>query len=1690
MKKVLLAVLITATLNCTFAQTGSLYFYYQGKKITVQQTYKQLVIGVKKETSFAADKNELAAQLQLPADSLKKSGGLSQFVVRATAQQQAAGEMFAAGLRKKAFVTYVHPCLTGQGSKLVSYGDGFVVKVKPGMSSSQLKALLATYHCIVAKQSKGDRNTYLISAGPQNNYDALKMANTLYETGRFEYAQPDFTTYGGLIDAPNDPLYSLQWAHHNTGSAAQYSGVPGDDIKVDSAWTITKGDEAIKIAVIDTGVDTAQADLKDNLLQGYDCITQTANTGDGYPKNPADAHGTSCAGIVAAKANNGIGIAGIAPNCKLIPVSISDESGFFTSDFNIASGIDYSWQNGADVLTNSWTLGFPSNVLDDAIHRAVTQGRGGKGCIVFFGSGNDYSGISYPSSNPEVISVGGSNMFNQHKTPTSSDGEYWWGASYGNGLDVVAPCVKIATTDISGGNGYNTAAGSQGDYNLTFNGTSSATPHAAGVAALVLSVNKNYTAANVRAIIENNCTKPTAYTFTLTADNVNGTWNNEMGYGIVNAYASVQAAQANKFCGVGITGPADVLLCKNSTVKLNIADSNITANYTWRLNGASTQTGTIISVTQPGLYDVVAEFANGCSAQSATVHVYAADTAVLRADAGKPISICPGNNGVIIGGEPSARGGSTYRPQQRAYGYDLLNSQFMRFNIENPRSYKNIPVTVQDGTTDMQFIAGDFTPLGYYAITRTGTLARIDTASGYVRFIGQPIPENGATTGKSWAGLSWNPVTKKLYGNTTGGASNKIYEIDPITGRAIKALPINTTGLAWATFNSNGSLYGYYGVYNNIVKILSGGGVALQSKDIGVKPLVPLDGSFDPVNGKLYFTTYAYGQGLFGDLREMDTVTANFNVKGDIAAISEVSSLAISGGNYRYMWEPATGLSNTTDANPVAKPTVTTTYFLTVTDACGAVAKSQVVITANAAKPAIKITAAKDSICIGDSSRIMATKNDNYTYQWMYNGTVISNPNDSFVMAGRGGNFQVSVTNGRGGCSNTSAVFKLKDCSVWLNNNKADTTCFSYLYPPHGFVDTGFRPGETFTKTIYPLTPGARLKVSFDTFVSTSFSYLKIYDGPDTTGLLLKTLSFYDYLNPRQSYTSSQGPLTFKLIAGVQPENVGNWNAFLTCVTPHKYLSKQSGDFDSPSTWTIQTGENTFEDATVPPAFTDDTIIIRTGHTVTLNNTYTKQVDELWVQKGAYLILNSTMQFVNAGKFALLADGDVTLSNTGNTAQIPNAGDIHIRGNLTTKSSGNSVASPVYADGTGAQTFLLAGGSTISSLHVVNKTGITIQGHVTIDSLFMSSKGGLKTDSVFLRKTLVLDSGIVHTQGAAIFDITSLVLPDSVGNKNSYIDGPVSLGPISAAVLTIHYPVGTATNYRPVTMAFDRFVNDFYTVQAVEGRAPALPLPADINAVSMISYYKIKPLRNYPIANLAITIPYNQGDSVTDPAHLRIVRDSASKWMNEGGVGTGAGTGSITSTRKITYLGSLALANATGGTNTLPVTWLNFSAALENNGVLLHWDVANEMNINYYTVEYSTDGSHFITLSQNGAYTNSRSHNAYQYLHTGAVAGVNQYRIKETDKDGKFTYSKTINVHIADRKSFVITPNPTSDFVVITANEAIREIDCYNTVGQLVKKISPAANSYKLSMKLFAGGVYTIKVVTAAGVYNGRVIKQ
>lgn len=460
--------------------------------------------------------------------------------------------------------------------------------------------LLLKDYVFTVKEDDFVSNQFLVKFDNISTLTLFALAKVLQENKDIEFAEPNFIRF--IKPQTSDPYYSSQWAINNQG---YFGGVVDADMDVNEAWTYSTGNN-IKVAIVDEGVDLNHPDLAANLLPGYDA---TGNNSYGAPSNN-DAHGTACAGIVAAIANNNIGTAGVAYNSKIIPVRIAYKKpdGYWqTNDSWIANGINFAVQSGADVISNSWGGGSPSATVTNAINNAVTNGRSGKGCVVVIATGNDNSSVSYPATLPNVIAVGASTPCDQRKTPTSCDGESWWGSNYGTGVDVVAPGVQIFTSDISGTAGYE-----YGDYKSNFNGTSSACPNVAGVVALILSARPSLSSTEARQILESSVDKIVGYSYSSNvAGQANGTWNNEVGYGRVNALNAV-------FKALNLSIIGDANLCStNNTYTIQNYRSELVTSWTSTPNLTLTNpTNSTVSViannsSVSGSGTITATFQNG-----------------------------------------------------------------------------------------------------------------------------------------------------------------------------------------------------------------------------------------------------------------------------------------------------------------------------------------------------------------------------------------------------------------------------------------------------------------------------------------------------------------------------------------------------------------------------------------------------------------------------------------------------------------------------------------------------------------------------------------------------------------------------------------------------------------------------------------------------------------------------------------------------------------------------------------------------------------------------------------------------------------------------------------------------------------------------------------------------------------------
>ncbi|HEY9724765.1 MAG TPA: S8 family serine peptidase, partial [Oscillatoriaceae cyanobacterium] len=284
-----------------------------------------------------------------------------------------------------------------------------------------------------------------------------------------------------------------------------------DRLEMEKAWAITTGAPSQVVAILDTGIDPNHPDLKDHLVPGYNFVANTPNPRDDF------SHGTACAGVVAATANNGVGSCGIAPGVRIMPVKVLDHLGNGPLE-TAARGLVWAADHGATIASMSFGQDQPSQALDDAIAYARA-----KNVVVIAAMGNDGEEVvkHWPADSAGVLAVGA----------TYDDDTPALFTTAGDWVGVAAPGTQIWTTMPT----YQVPPSVvQDDFHENyyyFSGTSAAAPVVAGVAALIRTKFPQLNEAQVRDRLEK------------TADDVGAKgFDNLTGHGRVNAYRALTDA--------------------------------------------------------------------------------------------------------------------------------------------------------------------------------------------------------------------------------------------------------------------------------------------------------------------------------------------------------------------------------------------------------------------------------------------------------------------------------------------------------------------------------------------------------------------------------------------------------------------------------------------------------------------------------------------------------------------------------------------------------------------------------------------------------------------------------------------------------------------------------------------------------------------------------------------------------------------------------------------------------------------------------------------------------------------------------------------------------------------------------------------------------------------------------------------
>lgn len=355
----------------------------------------------------------------------------------------------------------------------------------PGSAILSAKAESTKVDIIIGFTSKPDIELVKKNGGEvENTYTIINAVHALMPQ----------TTVGAL-----ESNGEIAYIHENGKVQALTQTIPWGILRVNAtvAWPLSRG-TGVKVAVLDTGIGP-HPDLV--VYGGYNFVSNNGNYGDDF------GHGTHVAGTIAAL-DNTIGVVGVAPEAKIYAVKMLNSAGSGTID-QAVSAIQWSVTNGMKILSMSWGTTTDFQALHDAVNAAYASG-----LLLIAAAGNTGNSagtgdsVNYPAKYDTVIAVAALDQNNVRASFSST----------GPKVEISAPGVNVNSTYLN--NGY-----------TTMMGTSMATPHVSGVAALVWARNPSLTNAQVRQILQNTA-----------IDLWTPGRDNRTGYGLVNAYAAVSAA--------------------------------------------------------------------------------------------------------------------------------------------------------------------------------------------------------------------------------------------------------------------------------------------------------------------------------------------------------------------------------------------------------------------------------------------------------------------------------------------------------------------------------------------------------------------------------------------------------------------------------------------------------------------------------------------------------------------------------------------------------------------------------------------------------------------------------------------------------------------------------------------------------------------------------------------------------------------------------------------------------------------------------------------------------------------------------------------------------------------------------------------------------------------------------------------
>lgn len=426
----------------------------------------------------------------------------------------------------------------------------------------------------------------------------------------------------------------------------------------------------------------------------------------------------------------------------------------------------------------------------------------------------------------------------------------------------------------------------------------------------------------------------------------------------------------------------------------------------------------------------------------------------------------------------------------------------------------------------------------------------------------------------------------------------------------------------------------------------------------------------------------------------------------------------------------------------------------------------------------------------------------------------------------------------------------------------------------------------------------------------------------------------------------------------------------------------------------------------------------------------------------------------------------------------------------------------------------------ISGLLDLNNYALIVDGTFTYEGGFLQeTSGGFVLDNFVLNfsgsetfgTTILIDNNMTFTNGILITDDNGYLIFDpnatvSGADASSHVDGPVRKL-VNTSTSSFTFPVGDGTVYAPIRISSinDEQNGDYFTAEYFFGnQSIGSNLGSGLDHISLAEYWILdrgtNNVNNTPTTDARVTLFYDENTrsgSVTNASDLRVARWNGSQWVNEGrgsGSSNNNTAGDVITTNRVTSFSPFTLGSSSTA-NPLPIELIEFTATLqESKQTNLSWATSSEKNNDFFTLEKSLDGINWFEIGRVKGIGTAETVTNYSFIDVNTVEGIQFYRLKQTDFDGKFSYSNKVFVNINAQPSKVdVFPVPAKNTLNLNLNFELNDIATiviYNAMGQKVIETQSTTASATIDISELKSGIYVVKIAAEGQMIQTKFIKD